>query len=147
MEKFIDRMRSSGNVRLSCTAAGIPRSTAYYWRDKFKTFAKAWDDAKADAVDVLDAEAWKRATEGQSDRLIMFLLKAHRPDVYNPAQTIKHEGTGDQGEIEVKQVGLTQEEEKAAMDAFYHRVLAEVRERHPEGDQPVEQVRAKGDAG
>ena len=43
-------------------------------------------------------------------------------------------GTGDQGEITVKQVGLTPEEEKAAMDAFYHRVLEEARARSSEGD-------------
>ena len=86
MEKFVARMRNSGNVRLSCVAAGIPRSTAYYWRRKFKTFEREWNEAKEDAVDGLDAEAWKRATEDKSDRLLMFLLKAHKPDVYNPVQ-------------------------------------------------------------
>ena len=134
MEKFLARMRGSGNVRASCSAAGIPRSTAYYWRNKFKTFEQEWNDAKEDAVDGLDLEAWRRATEEKSDRLLMFLLKAHKPEVYNPTQTIKHEGTGDQGEITVKQVGLTPEEEKAAMDAFYHRVLEEARARSSEGD-------------
>jgi len=59
---------------------------------------------------------------------------------------VQHSGTGKDGEIEVKQVGLNPEEAKAAMDAFYHRVLAEIRERHPEGDQSEEQVRASRDA-
>jgi len=82
MESFLDRLRGSGNVRLSCRAAGVPRSTAYRWRDKWATFAAEWEEAKEDACDMLEAEAWKRATDGQSDRLLMFLLKAHRRDVY-----------------------------------------------------------------
>ena len=146
MDEFIKRMRSSGNVRLSCVAAGIPRSTAYNWRNKFKTFEQEWDEAKDDAVDGLDAEAWKRATDGASDRLLMFLLKAHRPSVYNPVQPTEVSGSGKDGEIEVKQVGLNPEEEKAAMDAFYHRVLEEARTRHTEGNQSVPEVRAEGDA-
>ena len=67
MDAFLDRMRQSGNVYLSCRAAGIPRSTVYRWRAKWSTFAAQWDEAKEDAVDRLDAEAWRRATEGQSD--------------------------------------------------------------------------------
>ena len=102
MDKFLERMRTSGNVYLSCNDAGIPRSTAYYWRNKYKTFAAEWDAAKEDAVDKLDAEAWKRATTGQSDRLIMFLLKAHRPDVYNPVRKSEVELAGkDGGAIEL----------------------------------------------
>jgi len=101
MAEFLAKMRATGNVYLSCEAAGIPRSTAYYWRNKYKTFADEWDAAKEDAVDKLDAEAWKRATTGQSDRLLMFLLKAHKPEVYNPVQRQRLEGTGEGGAIEV----------------------------------------------
>ncbi len=115
MEQFLERMRNSGNVRLSCRAAGIPRSTAYYWRNKFSTFAKEWDDAKDDAVDGLDAEAWRRATDGASDRLLMFLLKAHRPDVYNPVRRTEISGPGEGGEIVIKNVELTSAERKAAL--------------------------------
>jgi len=95
MDDFLARMRNSGNVRASCVAAGIPRSTAYYWRNKFKTFEQEWDEAKDDAVDALDMEAWKRATEGQSDRLLMFLLQAHRSDVYSPVQKYQVQSDGD----------------------------------------------------
>lgn len=82
MEKFLAKLRNSGNVRLSCHAADVPRSTVYYWRNKFKTFKDAWNEAMEDACDILEAEAWKRAVDGQSDRLLMFLLKAHRPDKF-----------------------------------------------------------------
>jgi transposase-like protein len=99
MDAFLERMRQSGNVYLSCKAAGVPRTTAYRWRDKWSTFAAEWDEAKEDAVDKLDAEAWRRATEEASDRLLMFLLKAHKPSVYNPVQRLQHTGAGEKGEI------------------------------------------------
>jgi len=104
IDEFLKRMRASGNVYLSCQAAGIPRSTAYYWRNKFKTFQDEWDEAKEDAVDKLDAEAWRRATEEASDRLLMFLLKAHKPDVYNPVQRLQHTGAGEDGAIIISYV-------------------------------------------
>ncbi len=34
------------------------------------------------AVDVLEGEAWRRAVEGGSDQLLMFLLRSNRPQVY-----------------------------------------------------------------
>jgi transposase-like protein len=99
MDAFLERMRQSGNVFLSCRAAGVPRRTIYRWRDRWSTFAAEWDEAKEDAVDKLDAEAWRRATEEASDRLLMFLLKAHKPSVYNPIQRLSHEGTGEGGAL------------------------------------------------
>lgn len=100
MDAFLERMRTSGNVYLSCKAAGVPRRTVYNWRKKWSTFADEWDEAKDDAVDRLDAEAWKRAVDGQSDRLLMFLLKAHKPEVYNPINRQEISGAGG-GAIEI----------------------------------------------
>ena len=81
MDRFLDRLRGTGNIRASCEAAAIPRTTAYRWRNTWKTFADQWDEALEDAVDILEAKAWKRATE-ESDRLLMFLLEAHRKQKY-----------------------------------------------------------------
>lgn len=81
MASFIDKLRNSGNIRASCEAAVIPRTTAYRWRRTWKTFADEWDQALEDAIDILEAKAWKRAAE-ESDRLLMFLLKAHRREKY-----------------------------------------------------------------
>jgi len=80
MNRFLDKLRNSGNVRMACRAAGIPRRTAYNWRDKWATFHDEWDEALEDACDFLEGEAWRRAVENNSDRLLMFLLKAHRPE-------------------------------------------------------------------
>ena len=118
INEFLAKMRNSGNIRASCEAAHISRATAYRWRSQWSTFAAEWDEAKDDAVDWLDLEAWKRATQGASDRLLMFLLKAHKPEVYSPVQSVKHSGTGEGGEIEIKQVALTDAERQAALQAM-----------------------------
>jgi len=93
MDLFLEKMRTSGNVRLSCTAAGIGRTTVYRWRRKWATFAAEWDEAMEDACDVLEGVAWKRAIK-MSDRLLMFLLKAHRPDRYKERVKVETEVTG-----------------------------------------------------
>jgi len=71
-------------------------------------FAKAWERAVEDAVDVLRAEAFRRAVQGveepvfhrgreiavvrkYSDQLLGLLLRAHAPE-HNPVE--KHEITG-----------------------------------------------------
>jgi hypothetical protein len=88
MARFIKRLRNTGNVRLSCEAADVPRSTVYRWRDKWSTFADEWDEALEDACDLLEEEAWRRAIDNGSDRLLMFLLKAHRQDKYGDRQEL-----------------------------------------------------------
>jgi hypothetical protein len=79
--RFIDSYRASGNVRLSATSAGIDRDTVYKRRKRDERFAADWAAAQEDAIDVLEAEARRRALSA-SDQLLMFLLKAHRPGTY-----------------------------------------------------------------
>jgi len=81
MDRFLEKLRDCGNVRLSCEAAGIGRRTAYDWRERWVTFANEWQEALDDAIDTLEGEAWRRARKS-SDRLLMFLLKAHRREMY-----------------------------------------------------------------
>ena len=57
---FIAALRTSGNVRAACLAAGIARKTAYRWRDTWATFADDWAEALEDSCDVLEAEARRR---------------------------------------------------------------------------------------
>jgi len=65
----------------------MSRATAYLWREKDAEFARAWDDAKEDGVDRLEDIAKQRAFDG-SDTLVIFLLKANRPDKYRDTQQI-----------------------------------------------------------
>jgi len=95
MDRFLGKLRESGNVRLACEAADVPRSTVYRWREKWSTFGDEWQDALDDALDLLEAEAWRRARKS-SDRLLMFLLKAHRREVYG--DVVRNEVSGPDGE-------------------------------------------------
>ncbi len=79
--RFLEVFRSTCNVRLSAEAAGIDRDTAYRRRARDPLFAERWAQAEQDAVDVLEAEARRRALT-MSDTLLIFLLKAHRPERY-----------------------------------------------------------------
>lgn len=96
-ERFLAQLRRCGVVALAADAAGISRSQAYRTREGSAAFREAWDTALEDATDGLEAEARRRALEGwdrpvfyqgqcvgavreYSDPLLMFLLKAHRPD-------------------------------------------------------------------
>ena len=114
-DAFIERLKATGNVTLAATGAGVTRQNAYQTRNRNKTFRRRWDDALDQAVDLLDGEARRRATgikrdvyyAGEvvgeenvySDSLLMFLLKAHRPQLYRDNVKVEHSGgmdvTGD----------------------------------------------------
>jgi hypothetical protein len=96
---FLVALGQTCNVASACRAARVSRRTAYYHREKFPKFRGAWDDAIDEAVDVLEGEARRRAVEGTdrpvfykgkqvgaireySDKLLIFLLKANRPEKY-----------------------------------------------------------------
>jgi hypothetical protein len=98
MKAFLEALAKTCNVKMSCAAAGIDRRTAYRHRGADEEFAELWDDAVDDGVDMLAAEARRRAAgyrrdilyKGKkiaeemiySDLLLMFLLKAHRPEQF-----------------------------------------------------------------
>jgi hypothetical protein len=94
---FLDELARSGNVLLSSRKAGASRTQVYRSRREDPAFADQWDDAIDEAVDLLEAVARGRAVNGTdkpvyqggvqvgtireySDTLLIFLLKAHRPE-------------------------------------------------------------------
>lgn len=96
---FITALASVGNVTEACKLASISRDTVYHHRKSDPSFAKKWADAEQQAADILEKEAWRRATEGvaetqfykgepcgsiqrYSDRLLEFLLRGARPEKY-----------------------------------------------------------------
>jgi hypothetical protein len=108
-KKFLERLARTGNVSAACKHAKVPRRTAYERRDREVDFAAVWDEAIEIAVEVLELEARRRAAEGTlrpvfqggkkcgairefSDTLLIFLLKAHRPEKYRDNMTLRHEG-------------------------------------------------------
>lgn len=131
--RLLARLAETANVRAACLAAGVGRSTFYERRDADPEFAAAAAAALDDAVDDLELEARRRASEGvrrvkfhqgqpimvpalgpdgvqltggdgkpvtvpyteheYSDVLMIFLLKAHRPDKYRDRQEVRHAGS------------------------------------------------------
>jgi hypothetical protein len=91
-EPFLTALEQTGNVSAAARAAGIVRQNAYLTRANHPAFAAAWEEALEVACDALELEARKRAMEGESDVLMIFLLKAHRPEKYR--ERVQTEKTG-----------------------------------------------------
>ena len=92
---FLATLLETCNIAESCRRANVARKTAVAWRDVDAAFAEAWDEALEAGLDDLEQTARKRA-HGGSDLLLMFLLKAHRPDRYR--ESVKHEYSGPKGQ-------------------------------------------------
>lgn len=95
---FLAALAKSLNVTKAAKIAKANRQRVYEVRATDPEFAKQWDDAIAQAVDLAEGELFRRAAIGvkkpvtvagkreiiieTSDTLLQFLLKAHRPDRY-----------------------------------------------------------------
>ena len=131
---FIAALRETGNVRRAAEAAGIAWKTAYREREKAKRFREEWDDALGEATDLLEEEARRRAVEGlvrykfhqgapvlhpethepyyeleYSDTLLIFLLKAHRPEMFR--ERYEHVHSGGDKPIEIVAIEAVKPEE------------------------------------
>ena len=87
---FLQTLKETGNVLLSCRVAGISRKQAYKTRQTNAAFAAEWADCMDDAIDMLEDIAVQRA-KTVSDVLLIFLLKAHRPEVYRETVNLRIE--------------------------------------------------------
>lgn len=92
-EVFVAALAKSPNVSAAAKKAKINRQYAYVERGRDADFAAAWDDALEAAIDDLEGTAWQRAKK-RSDVLLIFLLKAHRPEKYRETVRNEHSGPG-----------------------------------------------------
>lgn len=114
---FLAALAVSGNVSASAKAAKIDRTTASRRRAADEPFALAWAQALDEAADTLELEARRRAHDGlvrykfnrkgdplvfpgtqdpyyeleYSDTLLIFLLKAARPEKYRERLDVRQE--------------------------------------------------------
>jgi len=79
---FLEAVAGGNSVCGAVKAAGASRASVYRWKDEDAAFGEAWNEAREECVDLLEAEAKRRALEG-SDTLLIFLLKSYRPDVFS----------------------------------------------------------------
>ena len=77
-KKFIAALTVHGTVYHAAQAAGVSRQTAYRWQREDPEFADQWDEARENAVDVVESTIYQQAVGGNTLAAI-FYLKAHRP--------------------------------------------------------------------
>lgn len=99
---LLDALRSGCAIGTACARAGIGRTTLHLWRKADSAFDAAVEDAIDYGTDVLEDVARDRAVR-QSDTLLIFLLKARRPEKYRETVRTEHTG-GDGGEIVIRYV-------------------------------------------
>lgn len=97
--KFLAAFSELGTVAGAVVKSGISDESHYRWMKQSAAYRKAYAQAEERSISRLEAEAVRRATEGSkdpifyagskvgdvtrySDVLLIFLLKAKRPDVY-----------------------------------------------------------------
>lgn len=88
--RFLAAFREDGTVTHAAKIAAIDRATVYRWLEDDDAFAKDYADAKEEGIESLERVARERA-KNKSDVLLIFLLKAARPDIY--ADRVKTETT------------------------------------------------------
>lgn len=111
-KNFLQAFAESGNITQAAKAAKIDRKLHYFWLQEDPEYPEKFKDAQDQAVDVLEAEARRRAVEGvgkavgwhqgepggyerqYSDTMLIFLLKGARPEKYRE----RYEVTGANGE-------------------------------------------------
>ncbi len=96
---FLHHLGRTGSVTLAAARAGLPRRALYKRRAADEAFAGHWDEALQLGIDRLQDDAMRRALHGTAravfrngrqvgsvqqfdNRLLQFLLKAHRPETY-----------------------------------------------------------------
>ncbi|MEK9661667.1 MAG: hypothetical protein VW644_08035 [Alphaproteobacteria bacterium] len=130
-KRFLDELAETGSVCEAARRARMPRASLYRRRADDPAFARSWDEALEMAYDLLHDEAMRRAIEGvdkpvfyrgeevatvrqKSDRLLMFLMRAHRPERYDPSFVRPHEP----GPEEIAEREAARERAKAMLDAL-----------------------------
>lgn len=103
-------IENGGHVMLACRKAGVGRSTVVDWRDDDPEFAAMWEAIQAANIERLEAEVDRRALgfeeqlvyQGHktgetvtkwSDNLLMFRLKALKPEMYRDGPGVNKAGS------------------------------------------------------
>jgi len=95
-EMLLAAFCESGNFADACKLAGVSRMTVWRRRQADPEFDSAFIEAKELAVQTLEEIAYDRA-RAKSDLLMMFLLKAARPEMYREKYRYEHTGSDGKG--------------------------------------------------
>jgi hypothetical protein len=84
--KVITGLREGMSYGEAAELIGATRETIWSWRKKYPQFSQLCDEAGEHGIDIVEGECRKRAL-AKSDLLMMFWLKAKRPNVYREGPT------------------------------------------------------------
>jgi 20S proteasome alpha/beta subunit len=79
---FLAAFANSGNIRASAMAAGVSRALIYKALENDEAFQADFEEAKDEAIELLEATLRQQALSGNTTALI-FLLKSLDPQTYN----------------------------------------------------------------
>jgi len=120
--KFLAALAAQGFASRAAQTVGVSRSWVFELKKNDPEFGAAWKAAQDEYAELLEAEADRRAYKGVdepvfyqgeecgkirkfSDVLLMFRLKALRPEMY--ADRARHEVTGKDGQPVQVETGLS----------------------------------------
>ena len=112
VQAILDALRGGDAIGTACARAGIGRSTFAEWRSADPVLDAQVDDAIEYGTDVLEDVARDRSIR-HSDTLLIFLLKARRPDKYRETTRISGEVTHRWAEEVAAEVGVEPSEIQA----------------------------------
>lgn len=69
-DAFLAVYADCANIRASCAAAGIDRSTFYQWTEHEEHFSMRFNQVEKDANDMLLSEAWRRGVTGVEEPVV-----------------------------------------------------------------------------
>ena len=137
LTRFLAELAEGHTVKAATVLAKIGHTAVYERREKDPVFAQAWAEALEQGTQVLEEEARRRALVGvtepvfykgevcgevqkYSDTLLIFMLKARRPEVYRErfdvSGNVKHEHiTIDAIDAEIARLSA-EHKERAALD-------------------------------
>ena len=114
-EQFCAELRKIGVMRYACQQVNVGKSTIARWRAADPAFEAAVLEALDDAVEGMEQEAFRRAVIGtdkpvtvagqrevikeHSDVLLIFLLKANRPEKYRERYEVTSKGGNSAGSV------------------------------------------------
>jgi hypothetical protein len=113
-KKVLEALAKTGVITYAARKAGVARQTVYAWCADDPDFKAAFDEALVASTELLEAEAYRRAHDGvlkpvfqggqrvgsireYSDTLLIFLLKARKPETYRERLDVRQRLTGEDG--------------------------------------------------
>lgn len=106
---FLEAFAECGTIKAACYRAKIGRTVVFDARNTDEAFAQAFDEIEEETTEHMEREAYRRGVEGvdepvfwqgresgairkYSDTLLIFMLKARRPEKYRDRHSIEHAG-------------------------------------------------------